>query len=209
MIRRATRWFLRNLKPNLTIEETIQYFSPPIAELVKQLPELLTDADREQYELEMKSLLDQGVPELLAKRVGSCNILFTSLDIVEAALKHHLNITEVAETYYNLGDYLELNWLRDQMNTYPIDNQWDELARSGFRDDLDRAQRKLSVSVLLLKQKKLKQLPIKDRITVWLDEYELLIMRWRNLLTDIKSSNNVGFVTYSVVLRELFDFAHA
>src|SRR5205085_8282670 len=139
--------------------------------------------------------------------IASCNTLFTSLDVVEAATKHNLNISEMALTYYALGAHLELNWLRDQMNAYPMENQWDELARSGFRDDLDRAQRKLSVSVLLLKQKKKQQpMNVTERINAWLKQYTLLIERWQNLVAEIKSSNNVGFVTYSVVLRELFDF---
>ncbi len=207
LIRRATRWFLRNLKPNLDIEKVIHHYAKPIAELIKQLPQLLTESDQELLKLETDSLLDQGVTNPLAERIASCNILFTALDIVEAATKHNLNISEMAQIYYSLGSYLELNWLRDQMNGYSIENQWDELARSGFRDDLDRVQRKLSVSVLTLKQKKLKLLSVNERIDAWLEQYQLLIQRWQNLLAEIKSSNNVGFITYSVVLRELFDFA--
>ncbi len=209
LIRRATRWFLRNLKPNFSIEDVANHYEKPIAELMHQLPNLLTDIDKEILEIETSSLLDQGVPHELAQRIASCNILFTSLDIVEAATKHNLNISEMAQTYYELGSHLELNWLRDQMNSYPMENQWDELARSGFRDDLDRAQRKLSVSVLSLKNKRAKQLTITERIHAWLEQYNLLIERWQNLLGEIKSSNNVGFVTFSVVLRELFDFAQA
>src|SRR6185312_15601036 len=47
LTRRATRWFLRNLKPNFNIQETIDYFVGPIAELTNQLAELLTESDRE------------------------------------------------------------------------------------------------------------------------------------------------------------------
>ncbi len=209
LIRRATRWFLRNLKPNFNIEAVANQYAKPIAELISQLPNLLTEADKEALEIETVSLLDQGVPEALASRIASCNTLFTSLDIVEAATRNNLNISEMAQTYYALGSHLELNWLRDQMNSYPMENQWDELARSGFRDDLDRVQRKLCVSVLSLKHKKIRQFSISERIQAWLDQYNLLIERWQNLLGEIKSSNNVGFVTYSVVLRELFDFAQA
>jgi glutamate dehydrogenase len=209
LTRRAARWFLRNLKPGLNIQETIDHFRGPVETLIEQLPNVLTESDRELLDIEISTFIDQGVSATLAKRVASCNTLFTALDIVEAAIKNNLDITEMAQTYYALGNYLELNWLRDQMNLYPMENQWDELARSGFRDDLDRAQRKLSVSVLLLKQKKNRHSNIAERIETWLEKYSLLIERWQNLVAEIKSSNNVGFVTYSVVLRELFDFAQA
>jgi hypothetical protein len=39
--------------------------------------------------------------------------------------------------------------------------------------------------------------------------YHFLLDRWQKLLADIRSSDIVGFVTYSVVLRELFEFAQA
>ncbi len=209
LIRRATRWFLRNHKPSINIEETINEFAGPIHELIKQLPKLLTDLDREGLDAEVKSLVTQGVPEALAARTACCNILFTSLDIVKGARKHKLDISEVAKTYYTLGSHLELNWLRDQINAYPMENQWDELARAGYRDDLDRIQRKLSVSVLTFRNKIMQQKNIEERIDAWLTQYSVLMKRWQNLLADIKSSNNVGFVTFSVVLRELADFAQA
>ncbi|MEO8401340.1 MAG: NAD-glutamate dehydrogenase [Gammaproteobacteria bacterium] len=209
LVRRATRWFLRALKPDFNLEEAIEHFTKAINELTAQLPTVLMDSDLETLQLDTKLLLDEGVPESLAKKIASCNTLFTSLDVVEAATKHNLNIADVAKTYYGLGTYLDLNWLRDQMSAYPMETQWDELARAGFRDDLDRAQRKLSVSVLLLKQKKLKNLSVTERIEAWLNQYQLNVDRWQNLVGEIKSSSNVGFVTYSVVLRELFDFAQA
>lgn len=207
LIRRATRWFLRNSKPNLLIEETIKKYKQPTDELVKLIPDVLAETDRDEWHRTVGSYVEQGVPKKLAIQIANCNILFTSLDIVEAASKYQLSLAEVAKTYYSLGSYLELNWLRDQMNAYTIDNQWDELARSGYRDDLDRVQRKLSVSVLTAKTKKSNGHTIEDKISFWLEQNVHILERWQNLITEIKSSANIGLVTFSVILRELFDFA--
>ncbi len=95
------------------------------------------------------------------------------------------------------------------MNAYVIDNEWDELARAGFRDDLDGVQRKLSAKVLSMKTKDAKGKNIEERIDIWVNRYQFLMERWQKLLADVKSSDIAGFVTYSVVLRELFDFAQA
>ncbi len=211
LIRRATRWFVRNYPGDINIESTIQQFIEPINQLIQQLPKLLTESDHELWMQSISEYTEQGVPELLAKRVASCNILFTSLDIVQAAIKYELPIEDVAQTYYSLGSLLELNWLRDQMNTYSLDTPWDELARSGYRDDFDRVQKKLSVSVLKHKSKKAKESKeaksTEQRIQTWLDQHEISIHRWHNLLAEMRSSMNISLVTYSVVLRELFDFA--
>lgn len=209
LIRRATRWFLRNRKSDSEIQETIESFRKPIAELTSLLPKVLTSLDKERLDNETNSLISEGVPENLALTTSRCEILFTSLDIVEAATKYHFTIADVAKAYYTLDSALELNWLRNQMNAYVIESQWDELARSGFRDDLDRVQRKLCVSVLKFKSKKNADKSIEERIDIWLNQNKNLVERWHNLLAEIKSNNNVYFITYSVVLRELFDFAQA
>ncbi len=209
LIRRATRWFLRNRKPNIHMQETINMFEPSIAELTKRLPQLLDEPGKEAFSAAMNYFKDQGVPEKLAKQIAACNTLFTSLDIIESAKKYELELVDVAKTYYLLGNQLELNWLRELMNAYVVENQWDELARAGFRDDLDRAQRKLCGRVLTMKSKDLKGKNIEERIDAWMHRYQFFIDRWRKLLADVKSSDAVGFVTYSVVLRELFDFAQA
>jgi glutamate dehydrogenase len=209
LLRRVTRWVLRNCKPDIHIEKTIAIFAKPLAELIKKLPDLLPNVEREQYDIRIEKYTQQGTPALLAMKIASCEPLFTSLDIVEASTKYHFEVTDVAKMYYTLDSHLELNWLRDQMNAYSIENQWDELARSGFRDDLDRVQKKLSVSVLKLKSKKVMGKTTEERIEEWLNQHQFLIKRWQNLLAEIKSSPNVAFVTYSVVLRELFDFAQA
>lgn len=209
LIRRSTRWFLRNRKPNIDIQKIIDDFSLPIAKLSGELPSLLDGPDKDAYDAAIHYLVGEGVPEKLAQRVAGCNTLFTSLDIVEAAQKYDLELTAVAKTYYLLGNRLELNWLRELMTAYVVENQWDELARAGFRDDLDRVQRKLSARVLMMKTRDVKDKEINQRIDIWINRYQFLLERWHKLLGDIKSSDIVGFVTYSVVLRELFDFAQA
>ena len=209
LIRRATRWFLRNRKPNMPIQKTIDDFALKIAELAKRLPEVLDNLDMEAYDAAFNYLIDQEVPEKLAKTIAGYNMLFTSLDIVEAATKDELDLSEVAKIYYLLGNRLELNWLRELMNSYAVENQWDELARAGFRDDLDRLQRKLSARVLTMKARVVLEKNTNERLDHWIQRYQFLMERWQKLIADIRATDNLNFVTYSVVLRELLVFAQA
>lgn len=207
LVRRSTRWFLRNRNPSMSIEATIAEFAAPIAELIKQLPQLLTKPDHEHFEADINSYVEKGVPVNLAMKIANCTILFTSLDIVDMATKSGLPVSDVAKTYYALGTHLDLTWLREQINVYPMNDLWDELARSSFRDDLDRAQSKLSVNILKSKLRNGSKKTIEDRITAWLKQNNRLVERWQNLLGDVQASNSVNYVAYSVILRELFDFA--
>jgi glutamate dehydrogenase len=207
LIRRGTRWFLRNRKPNIDIQKMIDLFEPDIKKLTKHLPQLLDQPDREAFDAAVDYHKEQHVPEKLAVSIASCNALFTALDIVDATHKHELDLSDMAKTYYQLGNRLELNWIREMINTYAVNDQWDELARAGFRDDIDRIQRKLSVHVLTMKMKDGVERNIDERIDYWLNKHAFISKRWLTLVAEIKSSDSVGFVTYSVVLRELFDFA--
>lgn len=204
LTRRATRWFLRNRTPNLDIATTIQDFTQPVQDLSIQLPELLAEEGKENLQNDIAMYIEEGVPEPLAKTIAFCKELFTSMDIVEGARQSQFSVKDIAYIYYALGHLLELNWLRDQMSNYAMENFWDELARSGYRDDLDRVQRKLAVSVLALPAN---TTVLDERIDLWLKENFIYLERWQNLLADIKSTTNIGFVTFSVVLRELMDFA--
>lgn len=209
LIRRSTRWFLRNRKPNMDIQATINQFAPAIVELVKNLPQVLDGPDKDVFETSITYLTEQGVPPKLAANIASFNSLYTALDIIEASRKYEYKLLDVARTYYRLGNKLELNWLRELMTSFVVENQWDELARAGFRDDLDRVQRKLCARVLSMKIKDGKEKTIDERIDMWVNKHHFLLDRWQKLLAETHGGDIFGFVTYSVVLRELFDFASA
>jgi len=208
LIRRATRWFLRNRTLDINIEQTIHDFSQPIAELTEQIPHLLIEEDKEALQKEIDTFMAAGVPKKIAINIASCHTLFASLDIVEATRTHQSKLIDVAKIYYLLGTQLQFNWLRDQMNAYSMRDLWDELARSVFRDDLDRIQRQLSVDALSIKTKKGMEGDIEEKVNIWLKRHEHMLGRWKNLIIDIKSTTNPTFITYSVVLRELHGFMH-
>lgn len=208
LIRRATRWFLRNYTPEIDIQDIVDQFAPAIKALTAALPELLDGPDKEGYDMVIDQYTQEGVPSALAAQIAACSAMYTALDIIEASRQSKLPLSDVAKAYYQLGNQLELNWLRGLMSEYVVQNQWDELARAGFRDDLDRVQRDLSIRVLTGKSLP-DELSLSERIQEWIQSYQFLFVRWKKLIADIHASDNVGFITYSVVLRELFDFAQA
>src|SRR3990167_9331935 len=206
LIRRVTRWLLRNRKPNIQIKKSIDALAPSIQYLIQHLPLLLGDSDKEALESVVNYFVEQKVPEKLARHVASYNALFTALDIIESTHKYDLDLALAAKTYYRLGHRIELNILRELINAFPIDNAWDELARSGFRDDIDRVQRKLTARLLIVQAKTFTDTNIDEQIDSWVKTHPFLMERWLALLAELKSSEIVGFVKYSVLLRELFDF---
>ena len=70
LIRRSTRWFLRNRKPNMDIQKAINEFRPAVAEINKHLPQLLDGADKETFDIGVTYLLENKVPEKLPNAGG-------------------------------------------------------------------------------------------------------------------------------------------
>lgn len=208
LLRRATRWFIRQRRRKLEIEKTILHFRPRVQKVGEEIRKYLRGAAEENLENFAKELVDAGVPEDFAYRVACLSSLFASLDIVEAATQHNFEIDKVIDTYYTLGQKLEINWFREAIRIHPVGNHWDALARAAFRDDLDWQQRSLTVSILEVKNGHETD-SIEIKLKLWSKRNKVLIERWKSMLTELKAVPATEMIMYGVALRELTDLAQA
>jgi glutamate dehydrogenase len=88
------------------------------------------------------------VPQELAGKVASLPTMFATLDIVDVAGENDLDVEPVAAVHFQLGDRLQLHWLRDRIVALPRDDRWKALARAALRDDLYGLHRSLTAEVL-------------------------------------------------------------
>ncbi|MCC4264249.1 NAD-glutamate dehydrogenase [Oceanimonas baumannii] len=200
MVRRATRWFLRNRNRNLSLEDTIAQYKPAFDTLGEHLYEVMVDSEVAEHKAEVATLTKQGVPESLAARISHMSSLFSALDLAQISHEHQQGIQVAAKVYFHLGAALELHWFLEQINQQSVGNHWQALARASFREDLDFQQRSLASVVLKNCKEKGECDTMLDQ---WLDEHEQLLNRWRHLLADFKTSSSYEFAQFSVALREL------
>ena len=74
--------------------------------------------------------------------------MFATFDIVEVADDAGSTWRTVAAVHFQLGERLELHWLRDRIVALPRDDRWRALARAALRDDLYGLHRALTAEVL-------------------------------------------------------------
>lgn len=206
LVRRATRWLLRNWREKIDIATTINHFENPLHELYKRLPKLLVGNVKDQADRFANILVEQGVPETLAVRIASARPMYHSLNIVQASSGCDMDVYKVAGTYFMLADKLELQWFRDKINDHPISHRWSVLAKAAFKTDLDWVQRELTVGVLNMQST---SKSLSSRLSAWMSHYEDLIERWRLILTDLRGENISDFSIISVAIRELMDLAQS
>ena len=199
LMRRAARWFMRQRRKNSGLAEEITRFKPAVEVLRSQLPKLLEASEAADLAADTQRFIERGMPKKLAEELAFMSTLFSALDIAEVAEELQQPVALVAETYFKLGVRTDLHWFLSQIVRQPVENHWQALARSAFREELDWQQRQLAGAVIRLTGN---ELAADARITGWLQENGE-VKRWLQLLTDFRTSSVHEFAKFSVALREL------
>jgi glutamate dehydrogenase len=206
LVKRATRWMLRNRRHELAPTPLVAEFLPGLERLSADFPDNLRGRAEEQYQAIRERYLGQGVGEELARRVAATQLAYTALGIIQAAADSGSDLNDVANLYFSIGERLELDWFGSQILAAKVDSEWQALARDAYLEDLEWQQRTLAVGAL-------QHLP-EDRnmltcLRRWEQQEEALLQRWRNMLAELHATATPDFAMFAVANRELLDLAQS
>ncbi len=205
LIRRSTRWLLKNRWSGVNISDSIYYFAPRVKEIQNVLFNLIKGSEFNFLKKEFKKLMKAGVPEKLAQRIAGMPSMFSALDMVEAASFEKRTVLEVAQVYFSIGAKLELGWFRELIKNKFVNNHWEALARATFRDDVDRQQRNLAIAILQSEGSLDKNVTV--HVENWIQYHQKLLNRWQYFISEFKASSP-EFTMFAVAIRELLDLSH-
>ncbi|MFT6261485.1 MAG: glutamate dehydrogenase [Bermanella sp.] len=205
LIRRASRWFLRNRRREINLQDEVDRFKERAEAISANLGSLLAGDGKERWQKHYDRLIESGVPKELASSIAGSNNMFSALSIIEGAEQTNRSAEDVASMYYQVGCNLDLEWFLEQLNEMSVQSHWQALARETYRDDLDWQQRTLTVSII----NTLPEGDIKSCMRVWLDKSEPMITRWRRTVAELREGDIKDFAAFAVALRELLDLAQA
>jgi glutamate dehydrogenase len=203
LIRRASRWFLRNRRREINLKEEVERFRERAEGISANLGLLLAGDGKKTWQKHYDRLVESGVPEELASSIAGSNYMFSALSIIESAEQTNRTPEDVASMYFQVGCNLDLEWFLEQLNAMSVQSHWQALARETYRDDLDWQQRTLTVSII----NTLPDGDIEARMRVWLDKSEPMITRWRKTVAELREGDINDFAVFAVALRELLDLA--
>ncbi|WP_299181837.1 NAD-glutamate dehydrogenase [uncultured Neptuniibacter sp.] len=206
LMRRATRWFVRNRRVELDCELEVTSFTTQLKNILGKPEALLRGEPLGRWNKARERYESAGVPVKLAKTIAGARCLYAFLGIIEVAGNSAITTEKVAKIYFSIGERLELDHLSQKLNQLNVDNYWQALAREAFRDDLDWQQRALVANAISGWERGSK---IESLIEQWADENDWILQRWNNVLTELKSAKKQEYAMYTVALRELFDLAKA
>ncbi len=148
LVERETAWMLRWHGQELDIGRLIARFRPGVEAVVATLDDILYPEARSVLGERVEAMMADGVPEDLAARVASLNVVAASLDLVRVSEATGQGITDVAPVYFALGHRLGIAWLRDQAIRMPAGNHWQKQAVTATIDDLNGLQAELASRLL-------------------------------------------------------------
>ena len=148
LVERVAGWMLRHRDRPMAIGPTVEAFRPAVLGLQARLPELVSPARRRSIERAARRYEKEGTPSLIATLVASLRTLASVCDVVDAADKLSLDAIDVATVFFEVGDKLGADWLRDALGRLPVEDRWDRLARQALVEESFRQQRRIAVAVL-------------------------------------------------------------
>lgn len=197
LVRRLTRWFLQHY-PELNIQEAVDRYRKGVKKLKQVFPKVLAKAGAAHYQSLKKGYLDWGISESLAHELTITRPLFSALDLIEASYGLNKELTEIAEVYFEIGERLDISWIRSQVIAYPTETVWESLSREAIRDDLDAEQRQLTELIF-------KSTPTKFDIDEWMHMHAKSLTHWAKVVASLKASSGLNYTMFFVAARDLRD----
>lgn len=206
LVRRATRWLLRNRRASLAWQSDVEFFTAHINQFRKMLPNKLPEEFKQMFAEKLGHLKAEGVPESLATEICRADFLFPATSLAEIAESTGEKLATVVNVYYALGEQLQLNWLGKMINQLPVLNYWQALARETYLDDLSWQQRALTCNVVECCNDKG---TANAKVGRWRERFSGQIDRSSSMLHQLQAEPNPDYSMFSVALRELLTLAQS
>ncbi|MEO5622198.1 MAG: NAD-glutamate dehydrogenase [Dokdonella sp.] len=203
LLRNLTRWLLNHRSAGLGIAGVVERYAPGVAQLRTALPGVLTATSRADYDVDAEKWQGLDVPAALAQRLAKVPVLGAALDIVEVALESRQPIERVASVFFELGQALDIDGLRRQIENLPVESRWHAQARGSLRDELATQHRALAKQILAGASD-----AVEHPVARWLERDDPTLKFTLGLLGEIRTQT-VDYPIASVALRRFAQLVQA
>lgn len=196
---RMTQWFLENLSTPISIESAISQYAESISELVDHMGEIVAEDDASAMDVRTATLAAENVPEDLASRIASLDVLPAAGDIVRIAANSGVPVIDCGRMYFAIGARLGIDWLRHAAKRVPGESDWETLALAAIIDESYSHQSELTTRVLdMAGGGKLNQRAASGLIEMWLDGHDGAVTRSHQLIDELRSVEQVDLAMLTV-----------
>jgi glutamate dehydrogenase len=198
LLERAILWLLRSTYEKLDIAAYVAEFRPRIAAIQGNLEKILPSSMLANVRVREAELTVDGIPEDLARRVASLDVMTSAMDIVRIARTDASHgIEDVAQVYFGVGARLSLDRLRAATATITADTPWQKTALATLVDDLFNYQSTVASRAI----SETNGAP--NPVEAWLAARPRVVERVDQTMNELRASPAVDLAMLTVAARQL------
>jgi glutamate dehydrogenase len=191
-VERTTMWLLRSYE-QLDMSHCVQQFRPRIDALSRHLEEVLPPAALSVVEQRQAANVQLGLPEMLARRRATADVLSSALDVVRLSMERDEPAEKIGRTYFHVGARFDLDRLRDAASSIAAETGWQRQAISMAVDELFAIQGVLASRVM----------SEEESLDAWLAGRPALVTRVDQILSELRGAATLDLSMLNVTNRQL------
>ncbi|PCJ25470.1 MAG: glutamate dehydrogenase [Rickettsiales bacterium] len=184
IMRRGISWFVRNIKAPINVNNTIKEFSKQTADLTEIISKLLVGTTKTRFFSRIEHYKHSCVDEEFARSVATLEVLVSAFDIIHIATTTENKNKDIANLYFESGDVLSIDWLRQSCEAQVNESYWNRLSIQSLKDDFYDKQRRLVIEIA-------SQAKPSASLESWLEEHSTYASIFINFVEDIKMQETV------------------
>ncbi len=141
-------WFLRNVDLTQGLEKIIGHYREGIGKVEAALDSALSKPAAAARDARVGELVKVGVPDALARRIGSLAILKAAPDIALVAERAGKPVDEVTATYFATEAFFQLDRVASAVPNIVVSDYFDRLALDRALDSIGDAERRLTAAMV-------------------------------------------------------------
>ena len=197
LLERAMLWLLRSGYEKLDLAAYTNELRPRIAAIQNQLTRILPASMLGTVRVRQAELMEDGIPEELAKRVASLDVMSSAMDIIRISRTDaDHTVEDVARVYFGVGSRFGLDRLRAATNNVSAETPWQKTALQALVDDLFSYQSALASRVISETD------GAADPVDTWLAQRPRVVERVDQTMHDFRASSTVDLAMLTVASRQ-------
>ena len=205
LLRHMSRWLLNRPGASLGITDLVERYQPGMDKLRAALPDALSETGRASWDVDQEKWQGLGFPVELARKLATIPTLEVAMDVIETSLDTDRPVGHVARVFFDLGEALDIEWLRRQIEKLSVESRWHAQARGALRDELAVQQRAMVGQILASEQG---SQTADGAVSAWLERDDPQLQFTRGMLDEIRGVD-VDYPIASVALRRLAQIAQS
>ncbi len=141
-------WFLRQVDLTKGLEAIVAHYREGIAQVEAALETALSQGAAAALKAHADELAKAGVPDDLARRIASIDVLKAAPDIVLVADQAKKPVSEVTATYFATEAFFQLDRVTGGVGTIVVADYFDRLALDRALDSIGDAERRLTAAMV-------------------------------------------------------------